>query len=82
MATKEQVKAKTIELIQELPHWLPQKVDKILNSGCVDVGYYPDNYSLPKLIMRVLAQEIEEGFKPNYPIRANDKEVKNMRRFA
>jgi hypothetical protein len=71
--TEEEVRARTVELINDLPNWLPEKLDSLLRSGAVDPESYPVGYQLPKLIMCALAREIERQFKPY----SDDKKMKS-----
>jgi len=59
MPTKEEVRKQVMEMIQELPDWLPGKVEKLFRSGAVD--FNPDDHThvLAKEIMCALGREIE-----------------------
>lgn len=80
MTTKEDIREKTIELINDLPEWLPEKLDSLLRSGAIDFDSEPDTYTTPRLIMCALAREIE--WQHRGCLRPNKKESARINQFA
>jgi len=77
MATKEQIREKTIELINQLPEWLPERLESLLQSGAIDFPSETDSYHLPKLIMCALGREIEWQYYPS--TKKEQKKISNLR---
>lgn len=69
MATsKENVRAKVVELLNDLKPMLESKLDILLDSGVIDFEKEDDNWGLPKDIIQALAKEIAWQYKhPNPP---------------
>jgi hypothetical protein len=76
--TKEEVRRKTISLIEEIQPKLIEKLDKILDSGAIDFESTDDNYKLPKHIMQALGDYLIWYYSNHYATRADKKEVKNL----
>ena len=57
--TKEQFAQKVNELMKEIQEdMLPNRIDKILKPGCIDLESAEDNYILPKAFMIAFVKEI------------------------
>lgn len=66
--TKQNVRAKVIELLNGLKPMLESKLDTLLDSGVIDFEKEDNNWGLPKDIMQALAKEIAWQYKhPNPP---------------
>lgn len=68
MTTRENVRAKVVELLKDLKPILESKLDILLDSGVIDFDKEDDNWALPKDIMQALAKEMAWQYKhPNPP---------------
>ena len=66
--TKENVRAKVIELLNDLKPILESKLDILLDSGVIDFEKEDNGWALPKDIIQALAKEIAWQYKhPNPP---------------
>lgn len=66
--TKENVREKVLELLNDLRPILESKLDVLLDSDVIDFEKESDNWALPKDIMQALAKEIAWLYKhPNPP---------------
>lgn len=66
--TREKVRAKVIELLNDLKPTLESKLDILLDSGVIDFEKEEDNWALPKDIIQALAKEISWLYqRPNPP---------------
>lgn len=61
MTTKESIRSKVIEMLDDIRPHLEKKLDYLLDSGAIDFENTEDNYLVPKNIMQVLAKEM--GFQ-------------------
>lgn len=77
--TKTQFRRKTKSLKPELNKLIDKKIESLLNSGCVDLDQYENNYLLPKIFMSVMGEVIKDQFKPL--TKEGLKEAKNLRYF-
>lgn len=66
--TRENVRAKVVELLNGLKPMLESKLDTLLDSGVIDFKKEDNTWGLPKDIMQALAKEIAWQYKhPNPP---------------
>lgn len=79
--TKEKLRENTISIIKDLEPTLIEKLDTLLDSGAIDFDNAQDNYKLSKMIVSVMGEYIARAYKPPYPSRADNKELKNLRYF-
>ena len=77
--TKEDAKSKTLELAKEMFAKVEGKIDKALNSGCVDLDAYRDDYVLPKIILNAIMMDLCDESKP--PLKMWKKEANNIYKF-
>ncbi|MFX0183346.1 MAG: hypothetical protein ACFE95_09730 [Candidatus Hodarchaeota archaeon] len=77
--TEEQFKSKVKDLKKGVNKLIDNRIEKILQSGCVDLNDYEDNYILPKMFIYAVAEEIKFQFKPL--LEKHLKEGKNMINF-
>lgn len=61
---KEDAKSKTLELAKEMFARVDGKIDKALNSGCIDLDAYQDDYVLPKIILYAIMMDLCDESKP------------------
>lgn len=59
MTTKEEVKSKVIELLNDIRPHLEKKLDELLNSEEFDFDNESNSWGLPKDIMQALAEEMK-----------------------
>jgi hypothetical protein len=81
MTTKEEVRKKTIEIINRLSDRLPDKLDSLLNSGAIDFPSEKEGYALPRMIMCALAREIEFQYTPPGVTRKQKAKINNLSRM-
>lgn len=78
MATsKEKVRAKVIELLDDIRPTLEQKLDNLLDSGTIDFDKEPDNWGLPKDIVQALAEELKFQYMNINATRTDKKRINN-----
>lgn len=78
MTTKEDVRAKVIELLDDTRVMCEKKLDKLLNSGAIDFNSEEPHWGLPKTIMCALAKEINFQYQHHDPPRGWKKKVDNL----
>lgn len=78
--TKQQYYKKCKELKKEMNKLFDNRVEKLLNSGAIELSNYDDNYILPKIVVCAIASEIQWQFKPLS--KEGQKEVKNLELFV
>ena len=80
--TRRNVTKRTNELIRDLNKYIKEDVKKLLDSGAVNLDEYDDNYRLPKMmIAAILERQVKKNYRPPYPTRKDNKEIKNMKCF-
>ena len=79
--TKEQVREKTIDLINELPKILTEKLDYLLDSGAIDFEQEDNNYKLPKHIIQALGSTISRLYSNPHASIKDKKQIKNFTYF-
>lgn len=68
MTTRENVRAKVVELLKDLKPILESKLDILLDSGVIDFEKEDDTWGLPQDIIQALAKEMAWQYKhPNPP---------------
>lgn len=77
--TKGDAKSKTLELAKEMFARVDSKIDKALNSGCIDLDAYQDDYALPKIILNAIMMDLCDESKPL--LRKWQKEANNIYGF-
>lgn len=77
--TKEDAKSKTLELAKGMFARVEGKIDKALNSGCIDLDAYQDDYVLPKIILNAVMQDLCFNTRP--PLKKWQKESDNIYKF-
>lgn len=77
--TKEDAKSKTLELAKGMLAIVDGKINKALNSGCIDLDAYQNNYALPKIILNAIMMDLCDVLKP--PLKKWQKEAKNIYKF-
>ena len=77
--TEQQFKSKVNDLKDQINELIDNRIKKILQSGCIDLNDYPDNYILPRIFICSVAEEIKFQFKPLH--REHLKEAENMINF-
>ncbi len=79
MITKEELIQKINELIKPNNSEMLGKIDIILNSNCIDLDDYDNNYLLPKIIFTALLIDASEKYEPFG--KEAKKEVRNILKF-
>lgn len=77
--TKNQFRTKTKQLKKEISKLIDNRVEKVINSGCVDFDSYENNFLLPKIFIAAMGDEIKFQFKPLS--KEGIEEMKNMSFF-
>lgn len=62
--TKNQFRKKCRELKRDVSKLIDAKIEKILESGCLNLEDYDNDYRLPKAFMTAIGNEINFQFKP------------------
>ena len=78
MTTKENVKAKVLDLLDDIRPHLEKKLETLLNSGVIDFENEQDNYALPKDIIQVLAREMAFQYAVPFPKHGYKKQLDEM----
>ncbi|MBQ8482845.1 MAG: hypothetical protein IJ504_00910 [Bacteroidales bacterium] len=73
--TKESIRKKVIEMLDDNRKTMEKKLDALLESGHIDFENTEDNYRLPKMIVCALARETEYQFTPPGKTRADDRAI-------
>ena len=77
--TKAQFKKRAKELKKEVAKLIDNRIEKVLNSGCLPLESYEDNYLLPKAFISACGNEIKNQFKPFS--KKEKKDAKNIELF-
>ena len=78
-ATKESVRQKTIECLENVYPTLIEKLDFLLDSGAINFSEHPNNYNLPKIIVQALGETMARLYSNPYASKADKKELKNIK---
>lgn len=73
--TKENVRAKVIEILDDIRPHLERKLEKLLDSGLIEFEKEDDNWVLPKDIIVAMAREVESQYSPLCPKREYKKRL-------
>jgi hypothetical protein len=57
MATREQVKAKCLELLENGRDRIEERIDHYINCGALGISEAPDDFILPRIIVSVVLEE-------------------------
>lgn len=76
--TKENVRARVMEMVNTLPSYLEQKLDVLLEVDLIDFEKEEDNYILPKEILVALAEDIKFQYRKPYPKRGDKQRIEKM----
>lgn len=75
--TNAQLKQKVQKMFDEID--IQKCVDKIIDSGCIDINNWDDDFRLPKIVLSVSLKELAFQYEP---VDKSDKnEVSNIRLF-
>lgn len=75
--TNAQLKQKVQKMFDEIN--IQKCVDKIIDSGCVDINSWDDDFRLPKIVLSASLKELAFQYEP---VDKSDKnEVSNIRLF-
>lgn len=78
--TKENVRAKVLELLEDVRPILESKLDKLLDSGAINFEKEDDNWALPKDIIQALAKEMAWQYTYRNPPYGYKKRIENFYR--
>lgn len=79
--TKESVREKTIDCLNNVYPTLVEKLDYLLDSGAINFEEYDDNYFLPKLIVQALGGTMTRLYSNSHATKAEKRELKNIQCF-
>lgn len=79
LATKESVRQKTIDCLENVYPILIEKLDYLLDSGAINFNEYPNDYNLPKIIVQALGNTMTRLYTNPYATKADKKELKNIK---
>ena len=77
--TRTQFKAKCKALKPSINRLIDERIDKALNSGCLPLDSYDNDFELPKAFMSAVGSKIEGQFKPL--TKELQKETNNIKLF-
>lgn len=72
---KEDLKARTKEVIENAVEHIVNKIDHAINSGAMDVDGAEDNYLLPKMLAKALLRDAEDSI--GEPLGARQREFRD-----
>lgn len=78
MTTKENVREKVYEIIDDLPERLKKQVDNILESGVIDFENEKDTWALPKEIYTAMIPYMKSLYRHPNPTREYKKKLKKI----
>lgn len=81
MTTKENVRKKTLDLLDNAHQELIKKLDYLLDSGAIDYESEDDNYKLPKHIMQALGHTMIRLFENPHATAKDKKQIRNFNCF-
>lgn len=81
MTTKESVRIRTLELLDNAHQELIKKLDFLLDSGAIDYENEDDNWKLPKHIMQALGHTMIRLYENPHATRQDKKQIKNFNCF-
>ena len=62
--TRTQFRKRSKQLKKSVAELIDAKIEHVLDSGCLDLKAYEDNFLLPKAFMSAVGTEIEYQFRP------------------
>ncbi len=77
--TREDARNKSLEVADNFFRQVKSKIDSALNSGCIDLESYENNYVLPRIIVEAVLKDVYESNLP--PTKEWRKEVDNIYKF-
>lgn len=80
-ATKESVRQKTIDCLENVYPTLIEKLDYLLDSGAINFSEHEDNYNLPQIIVQALGETMSRLYSNPYASKADKKELKNIKYY-
>lgn len=80
-ATKESVRQKTIECLENVYPTLIEKLDYLLDSGAINFEEHDDNYNLPKIIVQALGGTMTRLYYNHNASKADKRELKNIKAY-
>lgn len=76
--TREDARNKAVEVADNFFRQVKSKIDTALNSGCIDLDSYGNNYILPRIIVQAALKDVYGRNTP--PTKEWRKEVENIYR--
>lgn len=80
--TKEKMRDRVIELMNDMRPFLENKLDEVLGSGRIDFDELPDNWVPPKELFIALMREAEFQHTNIYATRKDKKRIKEYTRLV
>lgn len=81
MTTKENVREKTLSLLDDAHELLIKKLDILLDSGAINFEDEDNNYKLPKHIMQALGDSMIRLYSNPHASAKDKKQIKNFTYF-
>lgn len=81
MTTKENVREKTLSLLDNAHESLIKKLDILLDSGAINFEDEDNNYKLPKHIMQALGNSMIRLYSNPHASAKDKKQIKNFTYF-
>lgn len=76
---KQVLRYQTRRLIDNAAGKMKQDLDKVLNSGCIDIDSYNGDFYLPKIILAALARTASDSYAP--VTKEGREELENISKF-
>jgi hypothetical protein len=76
--TKKQLIKKVNDCLKSDKKLIQDKIQKAINSGCMDIEGAEDNYVLPKYLISAIYREMSRQYTPPYGGRKAQKEINNI----
>jgi paraquat-inducible protein B len=78
--TKAQLKSKVKELIKSDKDFILNKIEKAINSGCMDIDGAENNYQLPKNLLSAIYRDMSRQYMPLNSDKKQHKNIDNIYR--
>ena len=80
--TKEKMRDRVVELMNDMRPFLENKLDEVLGSGRIDFGELPDNWAPPKDLFIALMREAEFQHTNIHATRKDKKRINEYTRLV
>lgn len=81
MQTKEEILSKVDSLLENSTNEIKKHIERVLETGCLNLNEYENNWILPKLLVSSAYGKMQRSFEPPKDNRKLKKELKNINYF-